>query len=192
MFDNTIISIMHMLDIYDILTLDTAYSNHGDRYKLLDVLSSPFFVIDDINFDVSNINIDRALIWIGSRRINIVNLTITNDKNNRDVNLITDVGLTGLSNHCSMLRLLFIEGQVKGITDAGLMRLVERCVNLESFEFHGKSITDDSIVTLAKHCSNIQKLNLKYCDKISDTAINEIVKRCTRCHLDIDANVMIL
>jgi hypothetical protein len=56
MFDNAVISIMHMLDIYDILTLDTAYSNHGDRYKLLDVLSSPLFVIDDIDFDVSNIN----------------------------------------------------------------------------------------------------------------------------------------
>ena len=175
--DVAVRKVLNMLNINDVLHLDTAYCNHSDRARLLEVLSS--LILDNVVFDTSEVYIDKALTWVGRREIDVIDLTIKSETE-YDGDALTNTGLIGLSNRCSKLRLLSITHEVKSsIKEAAFTELIRRCINLESLDIHGKSITDKSILAVANNCNtNLQSLNVSLCTKISDVGITIIAERC--------------
>jgi hypothetical protein len=96
------------------------------------------------------------------------------------------MGLVNLAEGCD-LHSLEIYGNA--ITDIGVIRLAERCPNLQSFNIRScESITDMCIVRLAEAC-NLHSLTLGHChNSIFDTGINRIAELCPHLlHLHLSA-----
>ena len=142
-FSLDIISIilMQFLTIYDIGKLDTAYCNRNKRDQLLNILSNnKYTVYDHLSFDNSYKSINKLLIWIGNKKIKILELSYEEKWWFKDK--LTDDGLLGLSRYCVHLKSLDISQCCK-ITDTGLIEISRNCVHLKSLDVSGCiNITD--------------------------------------------------
>ena len=89
---DVMIIILKFLTLKDLGRIDTAYCNKNKRDQLLSILRNEIklsIVYDNINFDDSFKYIDSVMIWFGNRKINVLNLSISNYN-------LTDYGLLGL------------------------------------------------------------------------------------------------
>jgi F-box and leucine-rich repeat protein GRR1 len=67
----------------------------------------------------------------------------------------------------------------KGLTDVGLMALVENSPHLLALDISGdEEITEKSVFAIAKHCRRLQGLNISSCDKIAPASMIELAKSC--------------
>ena len=55
-----------------------------------------------------------------------------------------------------------------------------RCSKLVSLDLGGCKhlATDASLVTLAQHCPGLRSLNLRFCEQLSDDAVNAVYRHC--------------
>ena len=199
------------LKIKDISRLDVAYCNHDERDHLLHILSDNKYIIYDnvvmkgygyfhARDEDSLTYINSALIWIGKRKVNILNLSIQNQRS------LTYVGLVGLSQHCKYLQSLKIEGcdNISGesiveiskkcstnlqalslcnysdLHDIHVVDFISNCSNIRSLELSGlKELTDTGIILIARTLQrNLKSLDLENCSKISDFGLIEMGKLC--------------
>jgi hypothetical protein len=142
--------------------------------------------------------INSALIWIGKRKVNILNLSIQNS--------LTSVGLVGLSQHCKYLQSLTIKGcpNISGesiveiskkcstnlqalslsycsnLHDIHVVDFISNCSNIRSLDLSGlKELNDTGIILIARTLQrNLKSLNLEDCSKISDFGLIEMGKLC--------------
>jgi hypothetical protein len=171
----------------DLSKLDIAYTNHSKRTKILNRLSNNNSLIyDDVNLDDSFKFIDNFLAWVGSRGINILNLSIdiqngskyddtyNIDAINKNLNnygleslpKLTDYGLISFSKHCTKLVSLHISGSNK-ITDASLICIFTKCSDLQSLQIcYCDNITGTFLIEIVS--SNLQACDISGCDKITD------------------------
>ena len=211
------------LKIKDISRLDVAYCNHDERDHLLHILSDNKYIIYDnvvmkgdyhsyhrytgmlvINprYDVDYLRyINSALIWIGKRKVNILNLSIQNQDS------LTYVGLVGLSQHCKYLQSLTIErcpnisgnsivelskkcstnlqalslSDCSGLHDIHVVDFISNCSNIRSLDLsHLKELNDTGIILIARTLQrNLKSLDLECCNKISDFGLIEMGKLCS-------------
>ncbi|EGX89027.1 Cyclin-like F-box [Cordyceps militaris CM01] len=67
----------------------------------------------------------------------------------------------------------------RGLTDAGIIGLVENNTNLLALDVsNDKNITDQSIYTIAEHCKRLQGLNISGCDGVSNDSMQVLAKSC--------------
>ncbi|TQV91550.1 ubiquitin ligase complex F-box protein GRR1 [Cordyceps javanica] len=67
----------------------------------------------------------------------------------------------------------------RGLTDAGIIGLVENNTNLLALDVsNDKNITDQSIYTIAEHCKRLQGLNISGCDNVSNESMEVLAKSC--------------
>lgn len=67
----------------------------------------------------------------------------------------------------------------RGLTDAGIIGLVENNTNLLALDVsNDKNITDHSIDTIAHHCKRLQGLNISGCDQVSNDSLATLAKSC--------------
>ncbi|OAA48782.1 Cyclin-like F-box [Cordyceps fumosorosea ARSEF 2679] len=67
----------------------------------------------------------------------------------------------------------------RGLTDAGIIGLVENNTNLLALDVsNDKNITDQSIYTIAEHCKRLQGLNISGCDGVSNDSLEVLAKSC--------------
>jgi F-box and leucine-rich repeat protein GRR1 len=67
----------------------------------------------------------------------------------------------------------------KGLTDVGLMALVEGSPHLLALDISGDDeITEKSVFAIAKHCRRLQGLNISSCDKIGPQSMSELARSC--------------
>ena len=129
------IILMQFLTIYDIGKLDTAYCNRNKRDQLLNILSNnKYTVYDRLSFDKSYKSINKLLIWIGNRKIKI--LELSNEDNDWVKENLTDNGLLGLSRYCIHLQSLNIRG-CYNITDTAMIEISRNCIHLKSLGISG-------------------------------------------------------
>jgi len=194
------IILTQFLTIYDIGKLDTAYCNTMKREQLLSILSNhEFIVYDHSRFDESIKSIDKLMLWIGIRKINIAALTIENSyltdhgllglcrnyNNLQSLNIsrcvhITDFSMIEISRSCNNLRSLTIY-ECDNITDTSINEIARSCNNLQLFDISSDNITDSSLIAIARNCNNnIRSLSIWNCNKLTDITMFEIAKNCTQ------------
>ncbi|KAF1738101.1 SCF E3 ubiquitin ligase complex F-box protein grrA [Beauveria bassiana] len=67
----------------------------------------------------------------------------------------------------------------RGLTDAGIIGLVENNTNLLALDVsNDRNITDQSIYTIAEHCKRLQGLNISGCDGVSNDSLEVLAKSC--------------
>ena len=192
-FNISILNIIltQFLTINDVGLLDTAYCSKKKRRKFLNILSNEYIMFDNVSFDETFESIDDAMIYIGKRNINIINLSVKrrmkynyndNDFHSYRSNLsdhLTDNGLIGLSKYCSNLRSLDIS-LCENITDIAMIEVIKNCNLLQSLNISCcKRISGNSIVEISNHCSNLKALDISGCIKIKkNSGIKELTENC--------------
>jgi F-box and leucine-rich repeat protein GRR1 len=67
----------------------------------------------------------------------------------------------------------------KGLTDSGLIALVENSHHLSALDISGdEQITEASIYAIADNCSRLQGLNISNCTRIAPESMVQLAKRC--------------
>jgi hypothetical protein len=68
----------------------------------------------------------------------------------------------------------------KPVTDSGIIKILENCLNLQEIEFSDCDyITDASMIRLAEGYPHLRTLNLRGCYDITDAGIIRLAERCT-------------
>ena len=166
------------LTMHDISKLDVAYCSKRQRKLLLDILSdNPCIVYDNIKLKGSSKYVNNAFIYIGSRKINVLKLSL-NDRVMGQLTKLTNFGLIGLTGHCTRLQSLDISHS--NITNCGVFAIAlnTKC-SLQSLDMYGcKNITDISVIQIAKHCPRLEQLDIRLC-KITDKSVIHIAINCS-------------
>ena len=68
------------------------------------------------------------------------------------------------------------------ITDASLLEVASKCLNLHTLNLRFCSITDASVSEVARRCSNLHTLDLSQCWEIHDASVSEVARRCSKLH----------
>jgi len=192
------------LTIKDVGNLDTAYCSKKKRCQFLRILSDESIVYDHLYFRYSFRSINTCMIWIGIRRINIMALSMTINKDVDAAFYLSDKGLLGLSRHCNQLQSLSISkcGNITidsvieiikncyslrsldicscgNITTTGMIEIGSNCSSLQSLDISNCShVTDAAIIAIGKNCTNLRSLNIRNCTKVTDTGMIEIGRNC--------------
>jgi F-box and leucine-rich repeat protein GRR1 len=67
----------------------------------------------------------------------------------------------------------------KGLTDSGLIALVENSHHLSALDISGdEQITEASIYAIADNCPRLQGLNISSCTKIAPESMVQLAKSC--------------
>ena len=179
------IILTQFLTIYDVGKLDTAYCNKKKRIQLLNILSNDESIqYNHLTFNDSNKLIDNLLIWIGNRKIKILELSndekphlynvLTGDRLLGFKSFLTDDGLLGLSRHCIHLKSLNISG-CKNITDTSLTEIGRNSIHLKSLNISGcNSITDTVMIEISRNCIHLESLNISGCKNIDTREIQRL------------------
>ncbi|CAI7862630.1 unnamed protein product [Closterium sp. NIES-54] len=67
---------------------------------------------------------------------------------------------------------------VKGVSDAGICRLVVKCKGLKHLNLGGTCVTSSSIFNIARSCPSLEILNLWGCRKVTDKGVLAVVAGC--------------
>jgi hypothetical protein len=126
---------------------------------------------------------DATAIFIISHCPSLLSIGISG--NYVDCRYTTDHTLKSIAEHCNgRLQSLSLSGCI-GITDTGMINILEHCSNLLSLTLNGSRvyrlelITDASIISLSSHCTGLQSLDLYGCQQITDASIISISTNCT-------------
>ena len=164
------IILTQFLTIYDIGKLDTAYCNKKKRNQLLSILSNNESIqYNHLTFNDSYKSIDNLLIWIGNRKIKIVEISNKDKSDQFKSSFLTDDGLLGLSRHCIYLQSLNISKCDK-LTDTGMIEISRNCIHLQSLDISRcYNITDTSMIEISRNCIHLKVLVITGCMNITDT-----------------------
>jgi hypothetical protein len=125
--------------------------------------------------------INSALIWIGKRKVNILNLSIQTS--------LTSVGLVGLSQHCKYLQSLTIKG-CPNICGESIVEISKKCsTNLQALSLSNSDLHDIHVVDFISNCSNIRSLDLSRIEELNDTGIILIARTLQRNLKSINLNM---
>jgi hypothetical protein len=127
--NNAITLILSMLTVHEVSRVDVAYCNHKKRQKFLSILSdNPCIIYDCVEFDKEFRRVNNALIYIGSRKINVLALSVNNSR------YCASNGLIGLARHSSSLTSLDVSNINSKITDKAFNEIVSRCPSLTTLK----------------------------------------------------------
>jgi len=162
------IILTQFLTIYDIGNLDTAYCNRKKRDQLLHILSNnESMQYNHLTFNNSNKSIDKLLIWIGNRKIKV--LEVSKEEEILISQFLTNNGLLGLSRHCIHLQSLDIS-HCYDITDTGMIEIGRNCIHLQSLKIcFCNNITDTSMIEIGRNCIHLQSLDISERSNITNT-----------------------
>ena len=128
--------------MYDVSRLDVSYCNNEKRHEFLNLLSDNV-TYDHIDFSYNRCkNVDNALVWIGSRKVNILSLsTRTTNANGGYLFLDFDISYcTNITDTC-MIEIARLAGlqslnftYCANITDSSVIEVARNMINLKSFE----------------------------------------------------------
>jgi len=162
--NNAITLILSMLTVHEVSRVDVAYCNHKKRQKFLSILSdNPCIIYDCVEFDKEFRRVNNALIYIGSRKINVLALSMNNNK------YCARNGLTGLARHSSSLTSLDISNTSKknlnivaGATQIkAFNEIVSSFPSLTTLKIsNNEGVTDTVILELARHCPGLTSLDI--------------------------------
>ena len=79
---------------------------------------------------------------------------------------------------CTRLRSLHISCW-KTITDAAVMEIANKCVDLESFDLSFAEITDEAIIHLSQKC-DLKEVEIGSCKNLTDASVLALAKHCPR------------
>lgn len=92
---------------------------------------------------------------------------------------LPDKGLLQLAKYCP--RLLKLELYTKGLSDAGIVSVTSRCIELKSLRLqYADQLTNRSILSLAEHCKSLEDIFLSKPLAITDLAMTRLFQSCTR------------
>jgi len=167
------------LKIEDVSKLEASFCN-DKRDALLRMLSdNKYIVYDHVILERKWTFLDRALIWIGKRKINIRNVSIISEEYGfGDNSNLTDNGLLGLSRHCANLQSFEVIGSYR-MTPRGFAQFSNYCTNLESLNIgYCHCLTEISVIDFVSNCVCLKSLDFSYLDCITDTGIILIARHC--------------
>ena len=180
--NNAITLILSMLTVHEVSRVDVAYCNHKKRQKFLNILSdNPCIIYDCVKFDKEFRRVNNALIYIGSRKINILALSMNNNR------YCARNGLIGLARHSSSLTSLDISNINKKELDiVGIATLVKafneivsRCPSLTTLKTSNNvGVNDKAMLELARHCPGLTSLDISSCPTISYAGIINLARHC--------------
>ena len=90
---------------------------------------------------------------------------------------ISDRGLKNLATGCSFLREIDLSW-VELITDHGITALTENCQLLTSIIICGTSITDEALIAVGRKIKRLEELSISHCSQITDHGIIPIARNC--------------
>ena len=90
---------------------------------------------------------------------------------------VTDAGVKCIGKRCVRLKYLNVRG-CEGVSDVGIVHVVQNCLKLRSLDIGKCSITDSALQTIGIHCPQLKKLSLKGCAGISDTGVKSVAAQC--------------
>ena len=159
--------------MYDVSRVDVSYCNNEKRHEFLNLLSDSV-IYDYIDFSYNRCkNVDNALLWIGSRKVNI--LSLSTRTTNANGGHLTDNGLVGLTRHCDRIKSLDMFG-CKNITDSSVIEISRRLDSVLDFDIsYCTNITDTCMIEIAR-LAGLQSLNFTYCANITDTSVIEVAR----------------
>ena len=167
--------LIQYLNFIDMASLDIAYCSKVHRGKLFDVYST--ICIKNLNMDYFNHAVDDVLVWIGSRKINVHNIS-SNRVHFSNQSTLTDDGLSGLSKHCPNLLSLEMDYR-DNVSDTGITKLVHSCRKLQSLSIQGcDNISNVGMIELARYCSDMKALNIRGCASITTHGVRQIANHC--------------
>lgn len=174
-----IVLIQCLGSISSLVCLDTAYCNHSKRKRLMNVFNDQYMAFDNVTLNGMNKNIGHAMLWIGKRRLRITSMSIIGISN--EASTLTDCNLTNLLNNIYSIELKSLDlSHCDQITDIALIKIIERCPNLQSLNItRCEKITDASMFALAYYNNmTLQSLTISKCGNITDNGALEIIRSC--------------
>ena len=117
---------------------------------------------------------DNALIAIGSCCPNLLVMTIASYSL-----ILSDRGLIAIACGCPALERLRISGR-SNITDASVIVLAQKCLQLKSITLTSGKITDASLIAFATNSRKLQNVSLNYCYYITSTGLSNLAAKCTQ------------
>ena len=88
---------------------------------------------------------------------------------------VNDQAALAMAQHCSQLRIIGFYDTA--LTDVGLKELARKCVLLEKVWVDGTGISDNGLMTVVECCSNLKEMHLDDCLGITDIGITALVER---------------
>ena len=92
---------------------------------------------------------------------------------------VTDVALRAIAAHLPKLRLLQCDC-CSGISDGGVIELVQKCTSLQSLDLGETLITDAAGIAIGQNCPNLEELWLNRNTSITDRSLVAIAHGCAR------------
>ena len=90
---------------------------------------------------------------------------------------VSDFGLKNLAGGCSLLREIDLSW-CELITDHGITAVTENCPLLNSIIICGTSITDTALIAIGRKIKRLEELSVSHCTQITDHGINPIARNC--------------
>ncbi len=93
---------------------------------------------------------------------------------------LTDVTFLAIAQHCKLLKCLRSENNHK-VTNNGVMEIAKNCTLLQELVIQfSRHISDESILCIAKYSHNLSVILVCGCNLITEYAIIELIKRCSK------------
>jgi len=90
-----------------------------------------------------------------------------------------DACLTAVAKACKNLRVLEL-CRLRPVTDCGMTKLAENCIDLEKLDLLGCSITDLALMAIGQHSKKLHFLNLVDVDGVSQKGFDALAQGCPR------------
>ena len=107
---------------------------------------------------------------------NLETLRVGNWKNEEED---ADSIVIAAARRCTRLRSLYIACCKKNLTDAAIMEIANKCVDLERFKLSFAEITDEAIIHLSQKC-DLKEVEIGSCKNLTDASVLALTKNCPR------------
>jgi F-box and leucine-rich repeat protein 2/20 len=130
---------------------------------------------------------DNALIAIGFSCPYLLGITVaassdpylTVEEASKYYNKFFDRGLIAIACGCPALESISIT-ICPNITDAGMVVLAQKCLQLKSITFYTLKITDASLIAFATNSRQLRSVLLHCCDRTTSTGLSILSAKCTQ------------
>jgi F-box and leucine-rich repeat protein 2/20 len=121
---------------------------------------------------------DTALIAIGSSCANLREITMEKHINSTSQEF-SDRGLTAIACGCPALESISISYS-PNITDASVIVLAQKCLQLKSITLTSSNITDASLIAFATNSRKLQSASIDHCHYITSTGLSILAAECAQ------------
>ena len=123
---------------------------------------------------------DTALIAIGSSCPNLLGIKMQSSFHSPS-HIFSNRGLIAIARGCPALESIPMSiPDCPNITDAGVIVLAKKCLQLKSITLGSAEITDASLIAFATNSRKLQNVSFRLCDYITSTGLSILAAECAQ------------